>query len=607
MARVDLKPVAITPELAAAALASPAMSAALKLADWVGDGRDLTGSGVLRPAVAVQACAALGFDLPSGKTKLRSALDVPELVRDWELARAAGLITLSGTQARGFGFHDVTGDPAATIDAWLRGVAAPLGLPDDPCQYCLTAVALIAEASERDGGFILDDLLDDVGVVFDDGGGPCQHCGTDHAFGDDDEVVEEIEQHVLFAVANFKDFGAVSDVANRQVANRQGAHPLTPLGQMLVASVFAALAPAPEDSASAVVIRLGVLPAYTAMRYASDWLDARTPAQAARELFAFAATAVPILRGVTFALAEQLGPEAAPAYREIAGLPGYGAYARAWLADQGEDVPPFPQDAGWFVAEMFSSMLDQAPPDLVWVAVSLAIEETGAKDYASAIEKVTNSGHPDAPRIIDLLRIRAPEVPQARAVSAGPAARPWPALVPDQGKPLQLMITLRGVDDPPVWRRVAVPGSATLDELHRVIQGAMGWDNDHQYAFWADRKELPGGLSLTGVLPKRGSRLQYTYDFGDDWQHDIKSEGFFHNEQGVTLPACLDGAGACPPEDCGGAGSYEYLKADVLPNENHEEHEETLEWLGLDSGDDFDPAGFSLNEADARLARLRPH
>jgi hypothetical protein len=414
---VDLKPAAITPELASAALASPALSGALKLADWVGDGRELTDSGVLRPAAARQACAALGFDLPPGR-KLRSALDVPELARDWEVARAAGLITLSAKRVYGLGFHDVAGDPAATVEAWLRGVAAPFGIPDERCRECLTVVALLAAAGGRDG-FAVRELLDDVEAAFPDEFGECPDCGEVHALASEEDA-EDTEQHALFSLAFMRNFGAVADAGDDLLT-------LTPLGQMLVASVFAALAPAPEDGADAVLTRLGVLPAVTAVRYAGDWLAARTPVDAARELFVFAETAIAPVRAAAFAFAEELGPDAAPAWRELAPLPGYGAYARSWLAEQGEDVAAFPGDAGWFAAEMFSSMLDEIPPELTWVAVGLAVEEIGAEDYYDAIAKLTESGHPDAPAIIDLLRVRAPESP---AVSVGPAATPWPALAP---------------------------------------------------------------------------------------------------------------------------------------------------------------------------------
>src|SRR5271169_3200823 len=77
-------PSAATPELAEAALSCVPVVRARELAGWIGDGRQLTSSGVLKPALAVEACQALGIELPSGR--LRSALDVDELMRDWEVA-----------------------------------------------------------------------------------------------------------------------------------------------------------------------------------------------------------------------------------------------------------------------------------------------------------------------------------------------------------------------------------------------------------------------------------------------------------------------------------------------------------------------------------------
>ncbi len=69
------------PDLVDGAMSSPAFVRARNLAAWVGQGRTLTASGVLHPAEAVEACRALGIDLPG--PRLRSALDVWELMRGW--------------------------------------------------------------------------------------------------------------------------------------------------------------------------------------------------------------------------------------------------------------------------------------------------------------------------------------------------------------------------------------------------------------------------------------------------------------------------------------------------------------------------------------------
>ena len=73
---------------------------------------------------------------------------------------------------------------------------------------------------------------------------------------------------------------------------------------------------------------------------------------------------------------------------------------------------------------------------------------------------------------------------------------------------------------------------------------------------------------------------------------------------GGGLPSCVAGKGACPPEDCGGAWGYAELK-EILADPAHEDHQDRLEWLGLDAGKDFDPKKFSVAEVNARLARSR--
>src|SRR5215471_16836022 len=46
----------------------------------------------------------------------------------------------------------------------------------------------------------------------------------------------------------------------------------------------------------------------------------------------------------------------------------------------------------------------------------------------------------------------------------------------------QFKVTLRDVS-PKIWRRVQVWENYTLEQLHRVLQAAMGWENYHLYEF----------------------------------------------------------------------------------------------------------------------------
>ncbi len=177
----------------------------------------------------------------------------------------------------------------------------------------------------------------------------------------------------------------------------------------------------------------------------------------------------------------------------------------------------------------------------------------------------------------------------------------------------RVKITLRG-SKPPIWRRLEVPSGTSLARLHEVIQEAFGWYGHHLWVF-----ETPAGdygitdpelghrsaatKRLEGVAPQAGDRIRYTYDFGDDWEHDIAVEDVLDAEPGVAYPKCITGRRAGPPEDCGGIWGYTEL-LEVLADPDHEEHEHKLEWLSLESADEFDPAEFNLDQVNDALSGL---
>jgi len=201
--------------------------------------------------------------------------------------------------------------------------------------------------------------------------------------------------------------------------------------------------------------------------------------------------------------------------------------------------------------------------------------------------------------------------PSAQAVSADLADA---ARCP--GDIYQLKISLRGVSKPRVWRRVAVPADITLDLLHEVIIGAMGWHGGHLHVFSAGWEEYgrpdpevglehadEAAVRLPELLSVPGDKLRYTYDFGDDWAHDILLEKVLPETPENTYPCCMAGKGRRPPEDCGGVWGYADLK-DILADPGHEEHQDMLDWLCLVSADAFDPSAFSIDDVNVRLKHL---
>jgi hypothetical protein len=177
---------------------------------------------------------------------------------------------------------------------------------------------------------------------------------------------------------------------------------------------------------------------------------------------------------------------------------------------------------------------------------------------------------------------------------------------------LQILVELSGVGGPRVWRRLLVPAAIPLDRLHPVIQDAMGWQNRHMHVFTIDGVQYgrPDGelgfrderAATLGALLKPGADCVYTYDFGDSWEHLITVEQFQTASAGLHYPHCVDGSGACPPEDCGGAPGYSDLKV-ILADPAHEEHHAMLEWLELRSATEFAADRFAPDEANARLLR----
>jgi hypothetical protein len=181
-----------------------------------------------------------------------------------------------------------------------------------------------------------------------------------------------------------------------------------------------------------------------------------------------------------------------------------------------------------------------------------------------------------------------------------------------------LKVVLNGVQ-PQVWRLLQVPGSANLGRLHAVIQVAFGWTNSHLHRFRKGERiysdpafELDEFEDDPVVLDEnkvalmevaRGERdgLVYDYDFGDSWEHRVAVVRVLPPDAvAAKVARCLDGARACPPEDCGGVWGYEDLLK-VIRDPRHKEHKAMREWLG----GPFDPEAFDLNKANRFLRKLK--
>ncbi|MFV0392451.1 MAG: plasmid pRiA4b ORF-3 family protein [Paludibacteraceae bacterium] len=180
----------------------------------------------------------------------------------------------------------------------------------------------------------------------------------------------------------------------------------------------------------------------------------------------------------------------------------------------------------------------------------------------------------------------------------------------------QIQIALKGVK-PKIWRRILIPSDLLLSDFHKIIQTTMGWTNSHLHQFskngtfysveyadddmWGDMDSIDymkKKIRISDLLKTENDKMNYEYDFGDGWEHDIILEKVLPSDPKLKYPICLTGKMNCPPEDCGGIWGYLDM-LETLKHPEDEEYEAVIEWLG----EDFDPKHFDKDEVNNLLKR----
>lgn len=165
---------------------------------------------------------------------------------------------------------------------------------------------------------------------------------------------------------------------------------------------------------------------------------------------------------------------------------------------------------------------------------------------------------------------------------------------------------------PAVIRRVEVPVTIRLDDLHFVLQIAIGWQNCHPFEFRAgatrwgllDRDDpasspLSAEQATLADMLALGDSFRHDYVFGEDWAHTVALEGTAAADPAVSYPCLVSAQGRCPPADIGGAMGYEtFLQA--LADPEHLHHDGMMEW----DDPDFDPNIVDEAAIRANLANL---
>ncbi|MBX3640628.1 MAG: plasmid pRiA4b ORF-3 family protein [Nitrosomonas sp.] len=172
----------------------------------------------------------------------------------------------------------------------------------------------------------------------------------------------------------------------------------------------------------------------------------------------------------------------------------------------------------------------------------------------------------------------------------------------------QLKVTLKYFR-PPIWRRFLIASSANLSEVHITLQIVMGWTNSHLHGFifgneqygepdqeFFDTIKDESKFRLDQLLRHENEKLIYNYDYGDSWEHEVLLEKILPFKHDMTLPQCIKGKRACPPEDIGGIPGYA-LFLEAINDPSHPEHEEMHEWIN----GDFDAEHFDIHAINSML------
>ncbi|SRR5690554_6924705 len=195
----------------------------------------------------------------------------------------------------------------------------------------------------------------------------------------------------------------------------------------------------------------------------------------------------------------------------------------------------------------------------------------------------------------------------------------------------QIKVVLKG-STPLVWRRVLLRASSTFEQLHQVIQRSFAFKDSHLYMFTLadhtlkvtnddealevyqeyleNKEEIEAALlALDSPFARRrlealrvavhkpdqtklesylqvGDRIDYLYDFGDNWEFSIEVETIVE-ERLLDHPILLGGEHGAPLENMGGlAGFEEFLEA--FNDARHPDHEAARKWGEQQGFSDYD-------------------
>ncbi|WP_457973448.1 plasmid pRiA4b ORF-3 family protein [Arthrobacter sp. D1-17] len=200
------------------------------------------------------------------------------------------------------------------------------------------------------------------------------------------------------------------------------------------------------------------------------------------------------------------------------------------------------------------------------------------------------------------------------------------------GQDSVLEVRVELVDSVPgIWRQVGIRSSLALNQIHQILQAALGWEDAHLHRFTPDApfaplrpvdgeipevlQWLPGqeceeptdrpeeDCSLDQLLALGSGKAFYEYDFGDSWLHRLELVSRRPTDDDSPSARLMDCARRGPLEDSGGFPGYEEIM-DALADPSHPDHAEHAAWIAEMTGSDasFDPAFLNIHAVNRALA-----
>jgi hypothetical protein len=415
------------PELAAMARSAPVIAELAALARWLGrDGRLVTRTDDLADDDAADACGQLGirperlsslweYALISGWFELE---DSPDGQRTW---------AVTGQTARRW----ADGDDSGSLHGWAAVFAAvtarALGImaEDHPSRsrrldFEGHGVALAVKLfAARQSGMTSRDIEDLV---------------RDRVIGDFPSFFKKrawtawVRQHGHPAHRLLGELAAVGAVTGPRGST--SAVQLTPLAlwamrkqfQLDKISVPLLRPPSPQMSAAALVaLSHAVSDAEFEAAFVA-WMRDRDQERAARELLFYAGSVDPQGRLAAVNIARRIGTPGYRAWKDAVKRPELRGYARVSLSMMASDLPkstlplvlePDPEDTAWLATDLLATACSTDDPDPDEIAAGFA-EAVPDGQHERILSLIAHSSHPDAARVLDVIRTYHPDLRVAR-------------------------------------------------------------------------------------------------------------------------------------------------------------------------------------------------